>query len=500
MCPLKQIVETVRQALLVNAGLIALAGALAPSAVAADGPSRPNVVFVLIDDMGWADFSCFGDKQIETTNIDRLAAEGLRFEQFYVNAPICSPSRVAVSTGQYPTRWRITSYLDNRQTNDRRGIAQWLDPKAPMLARLLHDAGYATGHFGKWHMGGQRNVSEAPLIEEYGFDESLTNFEGLGPRVLPLLDAYDGKEPAKHALGSDTLGHGPIRWEKRDKVSASYIDAAIAFIDKAAAGHRPFYVNVWPDDVHSPFFPPKARRGDESKRERYLGVLKTLDDQLGKLFAHIREDKRLRDNTLVVVCSDNGPEEGAGSAKPLRGTKGMLYEGGIRSPLIVWGPNFVAKNKVGSTNASSFLAAIDLAPSLLQLCNVAVPADIEFDGESLSDVFLGKADRSRSKPVYFRRPPDRPKHNQIEDLPDLAVRDRNWKLLCEYDGSNPQLYDFESDPSESSNVAERHPEITQRLTKLVVGWNQSMPADKGATYAALNKAIGKNHKLVGQRK
>jgi uncharacterized sulfatase len=497
---LKTIVNVIFRAAFPSALATVLAGVMPGLVVAADQPSRPNIVFVLIDDMGWADFSCFGNKQIETTNIDRLAAEGLRFEQFYVNSPICSPSRVALSTGQYPTRWHITSYLETRESNDRRGIAQWLDPKAPLLARILHDAGYTTGHFGKWHMGGQRNVSEAPLIREYGFDESLTNFEGLGPRVLPLLDAYKGNEPAKYALGSDTLGHGPIRWEKRDKVSEAYIDSAIAFIDKAEAGNRPFYVNVWPDDVHSPFFPPKERRGDESKRERYLGVLKTLDDQLGRLFARVRDDSRLRNNTLILVCSDNGPEEGAGSAKPFRGGKGMLYEGGIRSPLIVWGPKYVAESKIGSANASSFLAAIDLAPSLLQLCRVSPPTDIEFDGEPLSDVFLGNADRSRTRPVFFRRPPDRPMHNQTENLPDLAVRDGSWKLLCEYDGSHAQLYNPDIDPAEKSNVAEQHPNITGRLTKLVLNWNQSMPADKGATYAALNKAIGKNRKVVGERK
>src|SRR6188472_1061017 len=196
------------------------------------------------------DFSCFGNREVQTTNIDRLAAEGLRFEQFYVNMPICSPSRTAISTGQYPQRWRITSFLNNRANNIERGMAQWLDPQAPMLARMLHEAGYATGHFGKWHMGGQRDVGDAPLITEYGFDESLTSFEGLGPRILPLLDAYDGKEPQKYSLGSDALGNGPIHWVKRDKVSATDVDAAIAFIDKAQSGNRSFYVNVWPDDVH----------------------------------------------------------------------------------------------------------------------------------------------------------------------------------------------------------------------------------------------------------
>ncbi len=427
--------------------LIASSGRIATATETAH--PRPNIILVLIDDMGWGDLSCFGNKDIRTTNIDRLASEGLRFQQFYVNSPICSPSRVALSTGQYPARWQITSFLASRKENERRGMAQWLDPKAPMLARMLHDAGYATGHFGKWHMGGQRDVGDAPLINQYGFDESLTSLEGLGPRVLPLLDAYDGNEPQKYTLGSDKLGHGQVRWENRDKITASHTDAAIAFIDNAQSNNRPFYVNLWPDDVHSPFFPPKNRRGDDSKRELYLGVLKTLDDQLGRLFDRIRNDKTLRENTLILVCSDNGPEDGAGSAGPFRGLKGMLYEGGIRSPLVVWGPGLVAQNKIRTTNTSLFFAAIDLAPSLLELIGISKPAGIEFDGEPLADVLIGRTDRSRTKPLFFRRPPDRPRHNGEGNLPDLAVRDGRWKLLCEYDGSQPQLYKLDTDSGEN---------------------------------------------------
>ena len=444
----------------------------------------PNVLVVLIDDMGWGDFSCFGNRSARTPNVDRLAAEGIRFEQFYVASPICSPSRAALSTGQYPQRWRITSYLNNRADNEARGMAQWLDPRAPMLARMLHDAGYATGHFGKWHLGGQRDVGEAPLISEYGFDASLTNFEGLGPRVLPLLNARDGSEPRRHALGSDSLGRGEITWADRDEVTTRFASAALGFIRQAAKGGKPFYVNLWPDDVHSPFFPPAARRGDGAKRTLYHAVLERMDAQLGAIFDEIRGSPALRDNTLVLVCSDNGPEDGAGSAGPFRGSKAMLYEGGIRSPLVVWGPGLLAAGRAGAVNRSSVFATIDVAPTLLALAGVKVPAAVKFDGEALPAVFTGSAEGSRSRPLFFRRPPDRGSFSGVANLPDLAVRDGRWKLLCEYDGSGAELYDLEADPGESRNLASAQPAEVARLRAAVLEWHRAMPPDNGATYRA----------------
>ncbi|MBI5693399.1 MAG: sulfatase-like hydrolase/transferase [Verrucomicrobia bacterium] len=451
------------------------------TATAAATP-RPNFLVVFIDDMGWADFSCFGNKDAKTPNVDRLAREGLRFEQFYVASPICSPSRVALSTGQYPQRWRITSFLNNRAENEARGMAQWLDPRAPMLARSLREAGYATGHFGKWHMGGQRDVGEAPLIAEYGFDASLTNFEGLGPRVLPLLDAHDGQPARKHALGSDNLGRGEITWKDRAEVTASFTGAALEFVRKAAAEGKSFCVNLWPDDVHSPFFPVAARRGDGAKRTLYLSVLEAMDAQLGTLFDAIRGDPKLRDNTLIVVCSDNGPEPGAGSAGRFRGSKGMLYEGGVRSPLVVWGPGLIKGPQVGTVNRQSVLGTIDLAPTLLAVAGVPPPRGVEFDGVAARDVLLGTSQASRGRPLFFRRPPDRGDFSGISNLPDLAVRDGRWKLLCEYDGTRAELYDVEADPAETTNVAAAHPAETTRLVAAALAWHRSMPPDRGASY------------------
>ena len=442
--------------------------------------AKPNIITVFIDDMGWSDLSCFGGKRVSTENIDRLATEGLRFTNFYVNSPICSPSRTALTTGQYPQRWRIGSYLADRKRNRTRGMAQWLDPKAPSLARELKRAGYATGHFGKWHMGGQRDVGEAPLITEYGFDRSLTNFEGLGPRVLPLCDAYNGEKPRRHDLGSARLGHGPIRWEDRSVVTAAFVKDALEFIDQAQAAGKPFFVNLWPDDVHSPFFPPDVLRDttDGSKRALYYAVLDAMDQQLGSLFNRIRNDDRLRGNTLILVASDNGHEEGAGSSDPLRGAKTWLYEGGIRSPLIAWGPGLLAKGVAGTTNDKSILCALDLNRSFYTLAGVGPPEGVDLDGEDLAGTLLGKEKKSRRAPIFWRRPPDRA-GSKTEDNPDLAVRDGKWKFTVNYDGSNPQLFDLESDISESRNRARERPDAAARLQMAVFEWNATLPADAG---------------------
>ncbi|MCR9293261.1 MAG: sulfatase-like hydrolase/transferase [bacterium] len=449
-----------------------------PKLVPSDG--KPNVITVFIDDMGWSDLSCYGGTRATTENIDRLAEEGLRFSNFYVNSPICSPSRVALSTGQYPHRHRITSYLANRNSNKQRGVAQWLDTEAPMLARQLQQAGYATGHFGKWHMGGQRDVGDAPLIREYGFDQSLTNFEGLGPRVLPLKDAYDGQPPQKHDLGSANLGKGPIRWEDRSRVTAAFVDEALQFIEHSQVTEQPFFINLWPDDVHSPFFPPEVLRGatDGSKRQLYYAVLDAMDQQLGKLFDRVRNDPKLRDNTLILVMSDNGHEEGAGSSAPLRGAKTWLYEGGIRSPLIVWGPGFLAKAAAGTTNSQSVLCALDINRSLYNFAGVEPASPQELDGEDLMPTLLGKSKQGRAAPIFWRRPPDRP-GNSDQDNPDLAVRQGKWKYLVNYDGGQPQLYDLNADPSETNNLADSEPDVVRQLHAAVMNWNQEMPRDAG---------------------
>lgn len=443
---------------------------------------RPNIVLVFIDDMGWGDFSCFGNQEASTPHIDAMAEKGLRFHQFYVNSPICSPSRVAISTGQYPQRWRITSFLARRAMNQERGVADWLDPQAPMLARFLNEAGYATGHFGKWHMGGQRDVDNAPPITAYGFDASLTNFEGMGAKLLPLTEKpLENGEIEKGRIWEDAERLGePVEWTLRSQITGGFVERAIDFIDAAQEENQPFYINLWPDDVHTPLFPTVDNWRD-SKRGLYLAVLEEMDAQLGPLFDRIKSDSKLRDNTIVLICSDNGPEMGYGSGGPFKGLKATLLEAGVRSPLIVWAPGLMAESAQGTINKDSILCAMDLVPSLLKMVEVSPPRNVSFDGAELANTFLGKSKRSRPDPLFFRRPPDRKDFRNLKELPDLAMREGKWKLLCDYDQGRPMLYDLESDPGETNNLASRYPERVSRMTQAVMNWNALMPKDAGDT-------------------
>ena len=469
--------------------LVVVCAGLAVAVLGGSSQAKPpNFVIVFIDDMGWGDFACFGNREAHTPHIDAVAAEGIRFRQFYVNSPICSPSRCAILTGQYPQRWRITSYLSNRAENARRGVADWLDPQAPTLARLLGAQGYATGQFGKWHLGGQRDVDDAPPITAYGFDESLTNFEGMGPKLLPLTLKPGDKVFGRIWEDAEILG-GPVIWMRRSEITSGYVNAARAFIRRAVRAGKPFYVHVWPDDVHAPYWPPVDQWGDGTRKQLYRAVLEEMDRQLAPLFEDIRSDPALRENTLILICSDNGPDAGGGSAGPFRGTKATLYEGGVRSPLIAWGPGLIAQDKAGTWNESSVFSAIDLVPSLLAIAGVSLPSDIELDGENLAAVLLGKSDESRRAAIFWRRPPDRKSFAGKGPYPDLAVREGDWKLLCEYDGSRPELYNLASDPGETTNLAAKQPDLVNRLREAVLHWQSSLPPDNGP---ALGQAALRN--------
>jgi len=440
---------------------------LGPSAVAAlpEAP-RPNIIFILTDDFGWGDLGSYGGKFVPTPNLDRMASEGVRFTQFYVASPICSPSRTGCTTGMFPARWRITSYLQTRKGNAACEQADFLNPEAPSLALQLKSAGYATAHIGKWHMGGGRDVTNAPSIGRYGFDEWVSTWESPDPHPDITAKNWIWSEEDKVK-----------RWER----TGFFVDKTLDFLRRHTS--QPCYINLWPDDTHDPFVPSpelkqKYNAGNNPKGEpNFKGVLEEYDRQMGRLFEGL---KRLGlTNTLVLFSGDNGPMPSYDQRRTggLRGTKLSLYEGGNREPLLAWWPGHAP---AGSVNTRTVFTTLDLFPTLCHLAGAIIPPELaaKLDGEDLTPALLGKTPlrrktlfweygRNTNSFSYPKEPANR--------SPNLAVREGDWKLLINADGSGAELYHLASDPREEKNLAADQVKITKRLSEAVLNWRKTLP-------------------------
>ena len=462
---------------------------------------RPNIVFIFIDDMGYGDLSCFRElgadgwdpQEVshypETPRIDELASQGVRLTNFYVASPICSPSRVGCTTGQFPARHLINSYLNNRKRNRARGMADYLNPNVPAIARTFQNAGYKTAHFGKWHQGGGRDVDDAPLPQAYGFDESLVSFEGLGDRILP---------PGGLSEQSAKLDRGKISRVEKHEQTKIYVDRSIEFIKKNRESD--FYLHLWLNDVHDAHVPEPGEAEkfadvtDNANEQKFFAVLVEMDQQIGRLIDAI-DDLDLSQETLIVLTSDNGPTawpnyyrrgiDPAGSTAGFRGRKWSLYEGGIRMPFIARWPGQIEPDSI---DKNLIMSTVDFFPTFASIAGIDLSATFEkfgieespnsyFDGEDLSDELLGQ-DGQRSKPLMWEYGRDesylRP-GLEPDQSPNLAVRDGHWKLLVNADGSNVELYDFRDSNRELKNVAADHPDIASRLSQQLLDWRTSLP-------------------------
>jgi arylsulfatase A-like enzyme len=419
------------------------------------GEQRPDLIVVLADDLGWGDLASYGGGT-PTPNLDRMAAEGTRFTQAYVAAPICSPSRCGLLTGQHPSRWRITSYLQERKGNRACGQADFLDPAAPTLPRLLQQAGYATAHIGKWHLGGGRDVDDAPRFSAYGYDLGLGTYESPEPHAdLTATNwIWSPKDPVK-------------RWDR----TRWMVDRTIVFLDERRDG--PCFVNLWLDDTHTPWVPApedQAKPGQE-KPERLRAVVVEMDRQIGRLMEHLRTRGR---QAVVVFLGDNGPLPTFQGTRTggLRGSKLSLYEGGVRVPFIAWGPGVVG---AGRTDDISVISALDLLPTFCRLAGVEPPAG--GDGQDVGAALRGQVQGRRGTlyfeygrdPASFKFPGGRGRS------PVLALREGAWKLLSDHAGGEVELYDLHRDPHEEQDCAAQHPEVAARLKADLLRWWEARP-------------------------
>ncbi len=423
---------------------------------------QPNILFILTDDMGYGDVGCYGGRFVPTPHIDQLAREGTRFTEFYVASPVCSPSRTGFLTGCYPARWKITNFLNTRARNRASEQVDFLDPKAPSMARTLKAAGYATGMFGKWHMGGGRDVTNAPPFREYGFDEHAST--------------YESPEPDPNLTGTNWIWSAHDRIKRWDR-SAYFVDKTLDFLQRHQ--NQPCYVNLWPDDVHTPWVPQGTdlnKHHYPEKESTLKPVLAEYDKQIGRLMAGLKELK-LDQNTIVIFTSDNGPLPTLNNARTrgLRGAKDSLYEGGTREPLIVRWPGHAPAGRV---DGQTIMNAVDFFPTFCKLAGTPIPHDIKLDGEDLSASFSGHR-AERKLPMFWEYGRNEtfgyPREYPGQRSPNLAIRDQNWKLLVNADSTDVQLYDLASDRNETRNVAARNPEVTERLTQTLLHWRKSLP-------------------------
>lgn len=434
------------------------------SSVAQAKEAKPNILFIFADDWGWGDLSCHGHPYVKTPNIDRLAVEGTDFHRFTVANGVCSPSRTAVMTGHFPARYNINGHFAWVHQNARRNMPDWLDPKAPLLSRFLQGGGYATAHFGKWHLSNNM-IPDSPLPSQYGFD-AYGAFNCAGEQ-MPVHDDADN---------------------------------TIAFIRKCQREGKPFFINLWIHEPHTPFHTvPKYRwrfRDLEEADNIYASVLSHADDRIGEVLDAL-DRLGLTENTLVIFSSDNGPARaarptelklmhdtatgagyGIGAARGItggrKGYKAALFEGGIGVPFIARWPGKIAAGKINNT---SVITAVDLLPTFCEVAGVELPASYQPDGLSQLSTLMGKGDLKREKPIYWKMDAVWPASKSRPDhWVSYAIVDQPWKLVVNRDLSYLELYDLMEDPYEKHDRRRERPKVVQQLLKQLAQWKETLPA------------------------
>ena len=425
---------------------------------------QPNILFILADDWGWGDLACHGHPYVKTPNIDRLAAEGIDFSRYTVASGVCSPSRTAIMTGHFPGRYNIDGHFAWAKDNQKRNMPDWLDPQTLTLPKLLQSAGYATAHYGKWHLSNDM-IPDSPLPIVYGYDE-YGAFNCAGEQMPVHEDAQN----------------------------------AISFIEKSVAAKKPFFINLWVHEPHTPFHTlPKYewRFRDMTSREDqiYASVLSHADDRIGQVMATL-DRLGLTENTLVIFSSDNGPARGSADAKlglnydtatgagwgsaaskgitgGRKGFKASLFEGGIGVPFIVRWPGKVAAGKVDDV---SLISAVDLLPTFCEIAGVELPAEYKPDGVSQLATLLGKSYPQREKPLFWKYESPWPaRDSKPYHWVSFAVVDQTWKLVANKDLSYVELYDIADDPYEKTDLKTEKPETVKQLLEKIKDWQKTLP-------------------------
>jgi arylsulfatase A len=416
--------------------------------------SQPNVVIIFTDDQGYRDVGCFGSPNIRTPNLDRMAAEGMRFTDFYVAASVCSPSRAALLTGCYPPRVGITKVLFPR---DNIG----LNPQELTIADVLKQQGYATACIGKWHLG----HLPAFLPTNNGFDSYLgipysNDMDGVKDKNKNLDRVWQVKDYSPWNVPLMRNEQDIERPADQTKLIERYTEEAVAFIRRKK--DRPFFLYLPHTMPHIPLFvSDRFYVGDPHRA--YQATIEQIDWSVGEVLKALKE-VGVDDSTLVIFTSDNGPwlskKHHGGSALPLRDGKFSTYEGGMREPCIMRWPGRIP----AGSECRELAGTIDLLPTIAALGGGEVPRDRVIDGKDIWPLMAGKPGaRSPHQAYYYYR------GNKLE-----AVRSGNWKLIRR---NEAELYNLSEDVSEKHNLATDHPQIVQRLTGMMQTFDRELKAN-----------------------
>lgn len=426
--------------------------------------SVPNIVLILADDLGWAELGCYGNSFNETPNLDRLAKQGVLFTNAYAAAPVCSPYRAALMTGQTPARIGVADYL--------RPNTDWhLPDRMTTLPELFQRAGYVTGMTGKWHLSGYDKGGVKSGPGKHGFDEVMVSEQtGIGggsyfhpyQQVNPKLAAVLGE---KEYL-TDRLNHEAVQFIERNADKPFFLYKSHYSVHTALAGK--------PDLVSH--FQSKPRAGQKKNNPELAAMLKSIDDGVGMIMKTL-DSLGLTENTIVIFTGDNGGESRVTSNAPLRAGKSCLYEGGIREPLIVRWPHVTKPGSRCDTPTMN----IDFYPTLAEVIGTRQTPAHHVDG--LSIVPLLKGEQVAARPLYWHYP--LAKKHFLGGRSSGAIRRGDWKLVEFFDDRKLELYNLADDISERNNLAGEHPQKVKQLHKLLSEWRNDVSAKlpKGQAYA-----------------
>lgn len=450
--------------------------------------AQPNVLFIYADDWGFGDLACHGHPHLKTPNLDRLAKEGTDFHQFTVCNPVCSPSRTAIVTGQYPVRHGVHQHFATAEENAARNMPNWLDPKAPLLPRVLKEAGYATAHYGKWHLSGS-STKDAPLPAEYGYDDAAV-WTGPGKGVFEGSGVDDKAGSAHDQLGACFQ-------------TTAATDHALRFI--RSVKDQPFYVNLWIHETHhlvAATEEDKQAYPDTTEPQRtYYSAITRADKQIGRVLA-LLDELKLTENTLVIFSSDNGPEHSqpnpgdklyssVGVTGGLKGQKRSLYLGGVNVPFLVRWPGIVPAGRVDQT---SILSGVDVFPTLLAATGATPPQDYQSDGVNALAAFKGES-WTRPQPIFWEW---RGPHSKEVDWPTHAIRDADHVLLHDEHEKRIELYNVVKDRAQQTNLAATQPELVSAMKAKLDEWRKTIPPFKQAPSGNRNAVRKKQGKAKMQ--